>query len=81
MSFFKDFWATIIGKCLIGSFCIWWSYDLYTHPGQCDMGHRLTALVLKEICMELDYRVAALIPIIMLVAIIVALNKSNKNDT
>ena len=64
----------------MGSFCIWWSYDIYTHPGQCDMGHRLTSLILKEACKKMDYRLAAMLPIIVF-AIIFMLYKSNENDT
>jgi hypothetical protein len=50
---------------LLGVFCIWRAYDIFTHSDACPSSRKLTGTIIRAICDNFGHEVAASVPFIL----------------
>ena len=60
----EKLWDSRPVTALLGAFCVWWAYDIFTQDA-CPSGRRLTGAVVGAICNNFGHEAAASIPVIL----------------
>jgi hypothetical protein len=61
------FWGSRPVLGIVGLFCLWWAYDLLSHPNSCPSGGKLIGDLVKATCENFGQAAAAGIPILLAV--------------
>jgi hypothetical protein len=67
----EKLWDSRPVTALLGAFCLWWAYDIFTQPGSCHASRRLTGAIVKSICDNFGHEVAATIPFVLGIVLVV----------
>ena len=61
----EKLWDSRLVTALLGGFCVWWAYDIFSHADSCPSSRRLTGAIIKSICDNFGHEVAASFPLVL----------------